>query len=101
MLMKKVRYRQYKKQKLKGGGGWGLVLNEVGELTSARATFGRGKSASVNKYQDRVYVHLFGRPGKSVSLGFDEFEKLVALRQDIQYSFSDSTKKIYKRLIRD
>ena len=68
--------------------------NEVGELTSARATFGRGKSASVNKYQDRVYVHLFGRPGKSVSLGFDEFEKLVALRQDIQEAYKELTKTV-------
>ena len=59
------------------------VRSESGALIKARASFGSGKNITINKFQGKVYVHLFGKAGKTISLELDEYAKLVYMQDTV------------------
>lgn len=63
-------------------------IKDNNTLLRAKAEIGRGKSVVINKYQDRVYVHLFGAKGKHVALYLEEFMNLVGLKDEVEEACS-------------
>lgn len=63
-------------------------IKDNNTLLRAKADIRRGKSVVINKYKDRVYVHLFGAKGKHVALYLEEFMNLVSLKDEVEEACS-------------
>ena len=72
-------------------------IRDNNELVIARASFGRRKNVTVNKYNGYVYVHLFGPNGKQISLGSDEFVKLNQQTESAKLGNITGSKRIEER----
>lgn len=59
-------------------------IKDNNTLLRAKAETGWGKSVVINKYNDKVYVHLFGAKGKHVALYFKEYKNLVSLKDQVE-----------------
>lgn len=65
-----------------------ISFKDNNTLLRAKADIRRGKSVVINKYKDRVYVHLFGAKGKHVALYLEEFMNLVSLKDEVEEACS-------------
>lgn len=53
-------------------------------LFCVKVEIGWGKFVVINKYNDKVYVYLFGVKGKYVVFYFKEYKNLVFLKDEVE-----------------